>query len=88
MRNFICRFLFLFISLVYFGSAFSQTRTNTELLKQISVIQAEKERIKYQQLKTLAAKKGWDMIRKDKKGNIIIIVAAAMVLLSVVIYCG
>ena len=74
MRNFICRFLFLFISLVYFGSAFSQTRTNTELLKQISVIQAEKERIKYQQLKTLAAKKGWDMIRKDKKGNIIILV--------------
>lgn len=74
MRNLTLRVLLLLIALSSFLCSFSQTKTNTLLLKQASVIQAEKERILYNQLQTLARQKGWEMVMKDKKGNIAILV--------------
>src|SRR5690606_18482701 len=74
MRKFLLRALLLFISAGYFLPAFSQTKTNTELLKKAAVIQAEKERKMFQELETLAKEKGWEMTIKGRNGNIAILV--------------
>src|SRR5262245_29826337 len=74
MRIFTRRSLLLFITFCSFLPSFSQTRTNAELLRQAAVNQAEKEKKLYQQLQTLARQKGWDMVRRDSKGNIAILV--------------
>lgn len=74
MRNSTLRVLLLFIVLTVTLSAFSQTITRTEILKQASVTQLEKEKLIYQQLQTLARQKGWEMVMRDKKGNIAILV--------------
>jgi hypothetical protein len=75
MRYFISRTLLVLIVMAgSFSSSFSQTTTNTALLKQAALIQAEKEKILYAQLQTLARQKGWDMVKHDSKGNIALLV--------------
>jgi hypothetical protein len=74
MQKLSFRVLLLLLTVSIFSPSFSQTTTNTALLRQASVIQAEKERVLYQQLQALALQKGWDMVKKDKKGNIAILV--------------
>jgi hypothetical protein len=74
MQKISLRLVIVFVSFGFVMPAFTQTRTNSELLKRVSGLQAEKEKIKYEQLKTLARQKGWEMITKDKKGNTILLI--------------
>lgn len=71
MKNFIFRVCLAGAVLFMFQFGSAQTRTNTVLLKQASVQQAEKERILHERLLVLAKEKGWELFVKGKKGNII-----------------
>jgi Subtilase family/GEVED domain/Secretion system C-terminal sorting domain len=53
--------------------AFSQTKTNTDILQRASVQQAEKEKLLYKQLFTLSQQKGWPMVMKGKNGRVAIL---------------
>lgn len=74
MQKFYFRVLLLSITVSFFYPSFSQTRTNTELLKQAAIVQAEKERVLYEQLQTLARQKRWEMVMKRPNGGIAILV--------------
>ncbi len=74
MRKFFTRVILLLITASSFVPAISQTKTNTDLLRKASAIQAEKEKLVYQELESLAKKKGWEMVIKGKDGNIAILV--------------
>ncbi|MDP4261026.1 MAG: S8 family serine peptidase [Bacteroidota bacterium] len=74
MRNFIVRVLPALIAVSIFFPSFSQTRTNTDILKQAAAIQATKEKKVEQQLQTLVSQKGWDKVKRDNHGNIAILV--------------
>ena len=74
MRKLTISILFSLIAFVFSFSAYSQTKTRTDILNQAALIQAQKERMTYEQLKTIANQKGWQMVMKDKKGNIAILV--------------
>ena len=54
--------------------AYSQTTTNTELLRSAAAQQAAKEKAMQQRLSTLAKQKGWDMVMRGPKGKIAILV--------------
>jgi len=74
MQHFISRVLLLLITVSFFLTSFSQTQTNTELLKQASVDHAKKDSVLYQLLKTLALQKGWEMVMNRPNGGIAILV--------------
>jgi len=74
MYNFNHRVLLSCFAFIFSLPLFSQIQTRTDILKDASIIQAQKEKITYEQLKTLAQQKGWSLVLKDKKGNIAILV--------------
>ena len=74
MQNFSFRVLLVLIAVSIVFPCFSQTRTNTEILRQAAALGAEKERALYQQLQTLVRQKGWDMVRTGKNGKISLLV--------------
>lgn len=74
MNNFNNRILLNLLVFLFPAAAFTQIETRADILKQASVIQAQKEKISYEQLKVLAREKGWKLIMKDKKGNTALLV--------------
>ncbi|HEY6503306.1 MAG TPA: S8 family serine peptidase [Chitinophagaceae bacterium] len=74
MQHLISRVLLLLITVSFFFTSFSQTQTNTELLKQASADHAKKDSVLYQQLKNLARQKGWEMVMNRPNGGIAILV--------------
>jgi len=59
--------LFLLFNLASFTST-AQVTTNTQLHKQASIQQGEKEKKEYEQLKKLAREKGWKLVINGKNG--------------------
>jgi hypothetical protein len=74
MQKISLRVLITLMFLSIFSPLFSQTKTNTEILRRAAVVQTEKEKILYEQLKVLARQKGWDMTIKRPNGGIAILV--------------
>ena len=74
MYNFNNRVLLSCFAFIFSLPVISQIQTRTDILKDASRIQAQKEKITYEQLKTIAQQKGWQLVMKDKKGNIAILV--------------
>lgn len=70
MKNFLLRVCLTTCAVVVFQFLPAQTKTNSVLLKQAAVQQAEKERILYTQLLSLAKEKGWVMMMKAPNGGI------------------
>lgn len=64
----------LIVASGFFLPSFSQTKTNTEVLKRAASIQAEKERKAFKELEVLARQKGWEMTIKGRNGNVGILV--------------
>ena len=69
MRKFNNHVLLICFAFIFSFPVFSQIQTRGDILKQASRIQAQKEKITYEQLKILAQQKGWQLVIKDKKGN-------------------
>ena len=74
MRKFNNHVLLICFAFIFSFPVFSQIQTRGDILKQASRIQAQKEKITYDQIKILAQQKGWQLVMKDKKGNIAILV--------------
>ena len=64
------KFTLFVIVLLTSGQAFSQTRTQTDLLQKASVQQAAKERSGYDRLQKLAKQKNWPVSVSRKNGGI------------------
>lgn len=72
----ICQRFFCTLSLFLMTTpfAFSQIKTNTDVLRKAAVIQAENEKLTFNKLLVLSKQKGWDMIQHGKDGNISMLV--------------
>ncbi len=56
------------------GFAFSQTTTNTEVLRRAALQQAVKEKLMQEKLQTIAKQKGWELVMRGPQGKIAILV--------------
>jgi hypothetical protein len=74
MKKLIFRVCLATSAIILFQSASAQTKTNTAILRQASIEQAEKERTTYQRLEILARQKGWKMVLKRPNGGTAILV--------------
>jgi len=73
MRFFSVRLLLSVITVGCYQFSFAQVRTNTELLRQSSILQAAKEKRNHEQLMTLARQKGWDTVITRPNGYVSIL---------------
>jgi len=73
MRFFSVRLLLSVITVGCYQFSFAQVRTNTELLRQSSVLQAAKEKRNHEQLMSLARQKGWDTVITRPNGYVSIL---------------
>lgn len=67
------RLLLLVIAIGCCQLSFAQVKTNTEVLKQLSVLQAAREKRDHEQLMALARQKGWDTLITRSNGYISIL---------------
>jgi hypothetical protein len=74
MKKHLLRAYLIVCTAILFYSASAQISTNTTVLRQASVQQAEKERQVFQRLNTLAREKGWQMTMRQRNGGIAILV--------------
>lgn len=75
MRIFALRLVFALAIIAITNSiSFAQVNTNTSVLRQSAIVQAEKEKKSFDALQSLAREKGWEMLKKDKKGRVSILV--------------
>lgn len=73
MKNLLFRMCLATCAVMLFQFAQAQTRTNLAVLREAAVKQAEKEKILYARLQTLAREKGWELVMKRPNGGIAIL---------------